>query len=140
MENDIWTVQDINNKVQNIIRSKYSSDDEWKAARLARKSNATIEEQQFIAGVDSVIESAILEGKQAQTDMTLLLETITIETADRRLKQEQVQPEFDENENIINQNAIDLDDAERNAAQAVIDNASDTAKDLFLQRNPISND
>lgn len=124
MSNDVWSSADIDNKVQALIRSRFSAEDELKAARLARLANPSAEDQAFTAAVDTWIADCVQQGRQARADMALLLEVFDVEAAERRLALPVVEPELDEEGNIINQDAIDADQAERTAAQAEVDSAS----------------
>lgn len=87
MGNDVWSEADIGNKVQALIRHRYSAEDELKAARLSRKGDATPEEQSFVASVDAVVEAAVAEGRQARLDNALLVEVLAYEVATNRLAQ-----------------------------------------------------
>ena len=87
MANDVWSESDIQNRVQNLIRSRYTAEDELKAARLARKTDATPEELAYVAAVDAVVETAIAEGRQARIDNALLVEVLAYEVATNRLAQ-----------------------------------------------------
>lgn len=124
MANDVWSSADIDNKVQALIRSRFSAEDELKAARLARLANPTTEEQAFVADVDGWIAACVQEGRQARADMVLLLEVFDVEAAERRLALPVVEPELDEGGNVTNQDTINSDQAERAAAQAEVDAAS----------------
>lgn len=124
MSNDVWSSADIDNKVQALIRSRFSAEDELKAARLARPVNPTAEEQTFVAAVDTWIADCVQQGRQARADMALLLEVFDVEAAERRLALPVVEPALDEDGNVTNQAEIDQDTAERTAAQAEVDAAS----------------
>ena len=87
MGNDVWSLVDIDNKVQSLIRSKYSTNDELKAARFSRKGQRAAPETAFITGVDTWIASCILEGQQAKLDSALLAATLLFEAAQQRLSQ-----------------------------------------------------
>jgi hypothetical protein len=136
MQNDIWSSNDIDNKVQALIRSKYSEQDELKASRLARNTSDNENDTLFITNVDNWISSCIDEGRNARSDMQLLLQVFEIEKATARLKQPEVQPELDEQGNTLNQQQIDEDMKSREEAQVLIDNASEESLSLYLQRNP----
>jgi hypothetical protein len=136
MQNDIWSSIDIDNKVQALIRSKYSEQDELKASRLARNTSDNENDTLFITNVDNWISSCIDEGRNARSDMQLLLQVFEIEKATARLKEPEVQPELDEQGNTLNQQQIDEDTKSREEAQVLIDNASEESLSLYLQRNP----
>lgn len=132
MANDVWSGVDIDAKVQAMIRSRYSENDELKAARLTRSGD----DEDFVAAVDSWIAQCVAEGRDARGDMALLLQVFDVEDAQRRLDQPVLEPEYDEDDNITNQDALDQDAAERDAAQDVIDSASPEVMAVVEQRNP----
>jgi hypothetical protein len=136
MANDVWSPADIDSRVAQLIRSQYSSDDELKAARLARKADQTPGDVAFVAAVDAWIAQCVQEGSDARADMALLAQVFPMEDAKRRLDQPTVQPEYDEDGNLLNEDAVLQDEAERVEAQEVIDGASSDAKTLFDLRNP----
>ena len=136
MQNDIWSSTDIDNKVQALIRSKYSQQDELKASRLARTANATEEEISFVAAIDTWVAACVQEGRDARKDMKLLLEVLNMLDANTRLLQPEVQPIYDEELQVINQDEISADIAQRQQAQETLDTASDEAKALFEIRKP----
>jgi outer membrane protein assembly factor BamA len=137
MANDIWSDTDINNKVQALIRSQYSEQDELKASRLARNSDISANDLLFIANLDAWISSCVNEGRNARSDMQLLLQVISLEQAQARLSQPEVQPELDEEGNVLNQQQLDEDKQAREQAQAVLDGATADTWALYLQRNPV---
>ena len=128
MANDVWSESDIGNKVQAMIRSRYSENDELKAARLARSG----EDPAFVAAVDGWIAGCVQQGREARADMALLAQVFPMEVAARRL----ALPEVDEGGRVTNQTAVDSDQAERAQAQAVLDGASPQARAVYAQRNP----
>jgi hypothetical protein len=132
MANDVWSGADIDAKVQAMIRSRYSENDELKAARLTRSGDG----EDFVAAVDSWIAQCVAEGRDARDDMALLLQVFDVEDAQRRLDQPVLEPEYDEDDNITNQDALDQDALERDAAQSVIDSASPEVMTVVEQRNP----
>ena len=150
--NDVWSVQDINNRVQSMIRSKYSAEDELKASRLARKTDRSEEDELFIMSIDEWILQCLEEGKQAVVDNALLVEVIEYEAAERRLDQyelekgtEDIPPitEFilDEEGNPTDEPnpewvRVLVDREERAAAQAIVDAASADVVELYALRNP----
>lgn len=117
MASDVWSDADINNRVQAIIRGQFSAEDELKAARLARKSDANADDLAFVAAVDAVIVEAVEEGRQARADNALLVAVLAYEDAARIV-------------------ATSEDPDEIDAAQAVIDAATDEVKALVAERNP----
>lgn len=137
MASDVWSSADIDNKVQALIRSRYSAQDELKASRLARTPNPSETEAAFVVSVDSWIAECVAEGRAARADMNLLAQVLELEVHKRRLAMPLVEPVLDEEETITNQDALDADAAERAAAQALLDAASPEAKELFDLRNPL---
>lgn len=139
MASDVWSSADIDNKVQALIRSRYSAQDELKASRLARTPNPSETEAAFVVSVDSWIAECVAEGRAARADMALLAQVLELEVHKRRLAMPLVEPVLDEEaeeETITNQDALDVDAAERAAAQAALDAASPEAKELFDLRSP----
>lgn len=132
MANDVWSQADIDNKVQAMIRSRYSDNDELKAARLARSGG----DPAFVAALDEWIASCVAEGRQARDDMTLLLQVFDVEAAERRLALPVVEPELDEQGNIVNMEALAQDQNERDAAEAVVDDASPEVMQWVDARRP----
>jgi hypothetical protein len=136
MQNDIWSNTDIDNKVQALIRSKYSQQDELKASRLARTANATEEEISFVAAVDTWVAACVQEGRDARKDMKVLLEVLAMLDANSRLLQPEVLAIYDEELQVTNEDEILEDIAQRQKAQETLDTASDEAKVLFEIRKP----
>jgi len=83
MASDVWSSADIDNKVQALIRSRYSEQDELKAARLAR----TGDNPDFVAAVDGWIAECVQQGREARTDMALLGKVLAHEQAAAIAKQ-----------------------------------------------------
>lgn len=121
MANDVWSSTDIDAKVQAMIRSRYSENDELKAARLARSGG----DPDFVAAVDAWIAQCVDEGRQARDDMALLLQVFDVEAAQRRL----AQPEPDPSDE-----GYEQDSAERAAAQTTIDSATPEVLKLVAER------
>ena len=84
---DLWSEADITNRVLALIRSRYSEQDELKAARLSRKNGATEAELAFVNAVDTWIADCIEEGRQARIDTNLLTQALQLEVAQARLTQ-----------------------------------------------------
>ena len=137
MASEVWSDADINMRVQAIIRYQVTQEDEMKAARLDRKPSKDSTDIAFIAGVDAVITSAVAEGRQARTDMTLLDQVLRLEQATIRLSSPVIEPELDDQGNVTNQVIIDVDTAVRTKYQDMIDTASTEVKSLFDLRNPV---
>lgn len=136
MGNDVWSPADIDARVAALIRSRYSADDELKAARLARKAEPDADDLAYVQAVDTWIAACVAEGRQARDDVALLVQVLRMEDANRRLDRPAVEPERDEDGNITNADALAEDAVERAEAQAIIDGASPEAKALFDLRNP----
>ena len=139
MASDVWSSADIDDKVQALIRSRYSAQDELKASRLARTPSPGESEAAFVVSVDAWIAECVAEGRAGRADMALLAQVLELEVAKRRLDMPLVEPVFDEEaeeETVTNQDALDADAAERAAAQAALDAASPEARELFDLRNP----
>ena len=137
MASDVWSSADIDNKVQALIRSRYSAQDELKASRLARTLNPSETDAAFVVSVDAWIAECVAQGRTARADMALLAQVLELEAHKRRLDMPALDPVLDEEEAITNQDALDADTAERMAAQALLDAASPEAKELFDLRNPV---
>lgn len=136
MASDVWSSEDIDNKVHALIRYRVSAEDELKAARLARTATRSTDETAFIEYVDSTIATAVQEGRDARADMATLLQVLDVESAERRLAQPVVEPEYDDQGEIINQEAVDLDIEQRIEAQLVIDEASPEVMEWVDKRRP----
>ena len=134
--NTIWTETDISNKVQSIIRSQFSAEDELKASRLSRQSKPSASDMEYINMVDSAIQSAIDQGRAARSDNQLLIQVIDYETAVLRLRRPE-EPEFilDQDENEIPNPLYEMDQEQRLAAQTVVDAVSTEVIELADQRN-----
>lgn len=130
MANDVWSEADISNKVQAMIRSRYSENDELKAARLARNGGNSA----YVAEVDQWIADCVQQGREARADMALLDQVFEMEAAAHRLALPVMKPELGENDQVTNQDAIAHDQAERVHAQAILDGASQKAHAIYAQR------
>lgn len=135
LANDVWSEIDIGRKVQAIIRSRFSQEDELKAARLDRQDVKTDADAVFIASVDSAISSALEEGRAARADMALLNKALAIEECKRILSLPEVEPILDEQGNVTNQRVIDATETVRASCQANVDSASTDVMDLVALRN-----
>lgn len=136
MGNDRWTDLDINWRVQAIIRSQFTAEDELKAARLARQATKTDSEAAFIASVDSAIAAALAEGHDARADMALLSQALNIEECQRIVAIPISDPVLDEQGAVTNQDQIDLETTVRANCQSQIDAASPEVLALVALRNP----
>ena len=81
MASDVWSEADITNQVQNLIRVKFSAEDELKAARLARKPDATTAERSYVSDLDAWIAQCVQLGREARADMALLQQVLQVESA-----------------------------------------------------------
>lgn len=138
MASDIWSDQDINRRVQSLIRSRFTQEDELKAARLSRQETKTETESAFISSVDDAIDAALTEGHNARVDRDLLNLVLGVEAQMRVLSQPVLQPVLGEDFQVSNQEDIDLDSVARVEAQAHIDAASVEVMDWVNLRNPPS--
>ena len=84
---DLWSEADITNRVHALIRSRYSEQDELKAARLSRKTESTEAELAFVNAVDTWIADCIEEGRQARIETVVLAQALQLEAAQARLTQ-----------------------------------------------------
>lgn len=136
LANDVWSDSDISRKVQALIRSKFSQEDELKAARLARQENKTDAENTFIVSVDSTIATALADGKAAREDMALLNKALLVEECKRILAIPEVEPILDEEGNITNQTVIDTFKTVYENCQATINKETESqeVKDLLTLR------
>jgi hypothetical protein len=137
MASDVWSSADIDNKVQALIRSRYSAQDELKASRLARTPNPSETDAAFVASVDAWIAECVAEGRAARADMLVLAQVLDMEVAKRRLDIPQLEPVLDEEDATTNQAEIDADESERADAQAVLDGAPPDVRAWFDLRNPL---
>ena len=133
--NVIWSETDISNKVQALIRSQYSAEDELKASRLARQPKPNKSDLDFIAAVDQAIKNAIDQGRQSRNDNQLLINAIDYEQAYNRLIKTP-EPEFlivDDEQVLNTMYEKDLD--ERKQAQEIVDQVSNDVLELVSLRN-----
>lgn len=148
MANDVWSEADIVNRTEAMIRSGYPPNVE---AIINRKATGaalgqyvlSADEQAEIAAYSATSEAARQAGNAARADMALLRKVLDHEAAQRRLALPAVtEPATatgtDENGEAIEvaNPAIAQDEAERAAAQAVIDAADQATLDLVTLRNP----
>ena len=137
MANDIWSDADMTRRTEAMIRSEFSLEAETilnrKALGLSLGTYApTPADQAEMQRYSQVAYAAQQAGVEARADMALLLEVFPMEDAQRRL--DMPVPESEDPE------VIAADEAERAAAQAVIDGASEDATNLFEARKPVSVD
>lgn len=135
MASDIWSEADIVRRTEAMIYSQFSKEQE---AILNRKATGaalgqytlTPEEAADLARYAQVTEDARQAGNAARADMALLLQVFDVEAALRRLALPEVEPVEG------NEAEVEQDQAERQAAQDTIDNASTEVMALVEQRNP----
>lgn len=137
MANDVWSSSDIDNKVQSLIRSRYNQQDELKASRLARTTNATLADMAFVAEVDAWIAACVQQGRDAYMGMKLLAEVLDMLTANARLLQPESTPVYNDDLEVVNQAEITEDTLQRQQAKETLDTASAEAKALFEIRKPV---
>lgn len=132
MANDVWTDADILRRTESLIRAEFSAEAETilnrKAMGMALGTyQPTPEEVADLARYQVTVEEARLAGVAARADMALLAVVMGMEQAARRL----AQPELPEEDP-----GYAEDQAERVAAQAIMDAASPEAAALFEARKP----
>jgi len=88
----VWTDDQINRRLQAVIRSRVSQDDEMKAARLGRKASKTATDKAFIKSVDDHISASISEAKVIAADNALLRSVVAHEQAVARLAEPRLDP------------------------------------------------
>ena len=134
LADDVWSEADIVRRTEAMIYSQFSREQE---AILNRKATGaalgqytlTTEELADLQRYAQVTEDARQAGNSARADMALLMQVIDVEAAMRRLAVPEVEPDDD------NEAYVEEDQAERQAAQSVIDNASSEVMGLIEQRN-----
>ena len=142
---DIWTEADILKRTESIVRSQFSLDEE---TILNRKFQGATLGQYVLTEADlnemhrfkEIVSYSQQEGISARADMVLLTKVLQIEPSFLRLRLPLVEFQYDDEGNILNQEAIDLDMQEREAAQQIVDSASTEVLDLCNFRNPVSED
>ena len=140
MANDVWSQADILRKTESMIRTYYSEEQE---NILNRKMTGVITgNYQLNAKEAAEIQDfsvKILESRQANIeatrDMILLLQVLEVEKSFLRLRLPMLE-EVIEEEIVINQEEIDIDLQERNAAEEVVATASEEVMKWVLLRNP----
>ena len=135
--NDRWSDLDINRRVQALIRTMFTQEDELKAARLDRKAVKSDADTAFIASVDSAVTAALAEGVAARADMALLTQALNIEECMRIVAIPIVEPVLDDQGAVTNQERIDFETTIRANCQLQIDAASPEVLALVALRNPV---
>jgi len=150
----VWTDDQINRRLQAVIRSRVSQDDEMKAARLGRKAKKTAADKAFIQSVDDHISASIAEAKAISADNSLLRSVVEHEQAVVRLAEPALDPlAKDADGNLLYPDvpvmdtvtgqataktttnpALTLDASSRKDAQAIIDRAAPETLALVAKR------
>ncbi len=124
MSNDVWSSADVDNKVQALIRSRFSENDELKAARLARGASPSVEDQAFVAAVDGWIAECVAEGRQARQDSALLEQALQVEAAQRRLAQYRLadgKPAVTEEREVLGEDGLPVLDEDGNVVTETVE-------------------
>lgn len=141
MANDVWSDADITNRTEAMVRAVVPVAEELVLNRKIQGAalgeyTLTAEDQAQMA----VLAQAGLEAQQAgiaaRADMALLLRVFEVEKAEKRLAQPVVVPILDEEGNVTNQDELDLDTAQRDTAEAVIDAADEEIMGWVEARRP----
>ena len=141
MASDVWSEADIIRRTEAMVRQYFSADAEkiinrkLQGAALGQYA-LSAEEMAEVARFNEVVFEARAAGDAARADMAVLNEVLTVEPAFLRLRQPELEPEFGEDGQVLNQDALDQDTADRMAAQALVDVASVQVLDLLIRRNP----
>ena len=96
----------------------------------------TDSEKEELVRYQLAVENARQEGIAARYDNELLKSILVLDDNIRRLNQPTVEPILDESGNVTNQEEIDLDSAEKQAALAVVESATDEQRYWMDQRHP----
>lgn len=129
MSSDIWTEAAIKSRLHAEIRGEISEQAEMECNRALQGAmlgahTLTVQEKQAIGKFKVVTERVAALGVQARSDAALLVQIMALEEASRRLKQPLTDP-------------VDpVDEAERLAAQALLNAATPEALEWFERRNP----
>ena len=145
LANDVWSDADIVNRTEAMIRSEFSVQAETIMNRkLLGEATGSYtlndDEKAELVRFKTAVFNAQVAGVEARRDMELLKKVFELEAADQRLKKPVVEPvteTVDENTIVVNQTEIDADTAEREAAQAKLDAATEEEMNLFSLRNPV---
>ena len=92
MKNDIWSDSDISARTESLVRSQFSASEEFILNRkfsgqIAGMYELTGEEQAQLVNFQIISSLAQAEGVAARADTELLLSTIKVEAAQKRLAQ-----------------------------------------------------
>lgn len=135
MANDVWSEADIVRHTEAMIYSQFSREQESILNRKATGAalgqyELTTSEMADLARYAQVTEDARQAGNAARQDMALLLQVLEVESAMRRLALPEVEPVEG------NEAEVEQDQADRQAAQDTIDNASPEVMAVVEMRNP----
>ena len=141
MASDVWTDADITRRTEAMVRSRFTEAAELIINRKLQGAalgqyQLSLDEQAEVAAFNEAVFEARRAGEAARADMAVLNEVLTVEPAFLRLRQPELEPEFGEDGQVLNRDALDQDAADRMAAQALVDGASVQALDLLIRRNP----
>ena len=141
LSNDVWTDIDITNRTEAMIRSEFPIQAEMILNRkvvgqIGGMYQLTDSEKEELARYQLAVENARQEGIAARYDNELLKSILVLDDNIRRLNQPTVEPILDESGNVTNQEEIDLDSAEKQAALAVVESATDEQRYWMDQRHP----
>jgi hypothetical protein len=131
LSNDKWSDSDIDLRVQDMIRSRFSHSDELKAARLVRNLN-DVESQNFVQSLDQWISYCVDLGRQAKINSRLLQQVMELEAALAVLAQVEdldSDPDTDTDPVLVE-------------AQAIVDSFADNqaVQELYQLRNPVNHE
>ena len=141
MASDVWTDADITRRTEAMVRSQFTETAELIINRKVQGAalgqyQLSLDEQAEVAAFNAVVFEARQAGEAARADMALLREVLAAEPAYLRLRRQTVAPVLDEEGAVINQEALDVDAAERAEAQAAMDSVSMPCLELLALRNP----
>jgi hypothetical protein len=141
MSSNVFTDSEITRRTELMIRTYFTEEEELilnrkLSAKITGVYTPTPEEEAEFVQFGMVAMQAQQEGIAARADNTLLIEILHVEPSFLRLRQPLVEPIY-EDEQIINQEEIDLNIAERADAQVVVDSASGEVMEWIEKRNPV---
>lgn len=145
MASDVWSEADIKSRLHQEIRSEISEFSETELNRALQGKfmglhTLTAAEGALLTKFAAATARVADLGAQARADMALLHQVLALEPEQARLALPVLEPVtalVGKVKTVTNQEALDLDLAERAAAQAVVDAASPEALALSLLRNPV---
>ena len=141
LSNEIWSDNDITNRTEAILRSEFPVQAELILNRkvvgqIGGMYQMTDSEKEELTRYQVAVENARQEGIAARYDNELLKSILVLEDNIRRLNQPAVEPILDESGNVTNQEEIDLDILEKQAALVVVESATDEQRYWMDQRHP----